>query len=342
VFDILKNETLGRVNKDAQRAFTAVFTGLPHDEREYAALAAAYTGGNITYLETDSYQLASRVERETELCDFINASPITSIASVYEGMRKNGVIVSMDGHGVDEMLYGYRDMVYSLYNNALWNQSVEMTQAYESVLINLNHPNHRDNLIARFNKQLKEKKLRESSLKHKVKRVMNKSAISNEYFPINLPNLSDKPYDFSSKPVEERMVYNEFFQRTLPALLRNFDRAGMINSVEIRMPFMDWRLVSYVFSLPISSKIGDGFTKRIVREAMKGKMDESLRSRTYKVGIGSPVDEWINGELKEWAFDSLKDKWIKENAENELKNSENLSASTVKQIWQSINLDIIS
>ena len=44
-----------------------------------------------------------------------------------------------------------------------------------------------------------------------------------DYLPVELPALSDKPYDFSSKSVDERMVYNEFFQHTLPALLRNFE-----------------------------------------------------------------------------------------------------------------------
>ena len=79
---------------------------------------------------------------------------------------------------------------------------------------------------------------------------------STEFLPIELPSLSDKPYNFNNTELANRMVYNETFQHTLPALLRNFDRAGMMNSIEIRMPFMDWRLVSFVFSLPIESKIG--------------------------------------------------------------------------------------
>lgn len=342
VYDIIQNESLGRVNKDAQRAFTATFKGLAHDEKEYAALAAAYTGGPITFLESDPYNLASRVERETELCDFINNAPISSISSVYEGMRKNGIIVSMDGHGVDEMLYGYRDMVYSLYNHALWNGSYESAKSYESVLVELYHPHQRDKVKTRFQKQLSEKHQRESSLKFKLKRVIKKGDKNLDYLPVELPPLSDKPYDFSAKSVDERMVYNEFFQHTLPALLRNFDRAGMINSVEIRMPFMDWRLVSYIFSLPVSSKIGNGFTKKIVRQAMKGRMEESLRTRTYKVGIGSPVEHWLNGSLKEWAMDTIDDKLIKAEAELSLKNGDTWSAKQVKDIWQSINLKLIN
>ena len=342
VYDIMQHESLGRVNKDAQRAFTATFSGLQHDEKEYAALAAAYTGGPITYLESDAYHLAEKVERDTELCDFINNAPISSIASVYEGMRKNGIIVSMDGHGVDEMLYGYRDMVYALYNDALWNGSISDLSEYESVLTELYHHSQRDEVKSRFTRQSNEKKLRESSLKFKLKKVIKGRDDSKEYLPTNLPALSNQPYDFSSKSLGDRMVYNEFFQHTLPALLRNFDRAGMINSVEIRMPFMDWRLVAYTFALPISSKIGEGYTKRVVREAMKGRMEESLRTRTYKVGIGSPVEHWLNGSLKSWALDTIDDKLIKAEAELALKNGDQWSAKQVRDIWQSINLKLIS
>ncbi|MFM6983081.1 MAG: asparagine synthase-related protein, partial [Chitinophagaceae bacterium] len=233
-------------------------------------------------------------------------------------------------------------MIYSLYNNALWNGTYDSAKSYESVLVELYHPMQRDEIKARFKKQLYEKSERESSLKFKLKRAVKKGDRNLEYLPVELPPLSDKPYDFSSKQVDERMVYNEFFQHTLPALLRNFDRAGMINSVEIRMPFMDWRLVSYIYSLPLSSKIGHGFTKRIVREAMKGRMEESLRTRTYKVGIGSPVEYWLNGSLKEWAMDTLDDKFLRSEAEISLKNEGKWSVKQVKDIWQSINLKLIN
>lgn len=341
VYDIMQKETLGRVNKDAQRAFTATFKGLPNDEREYAQLAANFTGGPISFLELSNSDLASRIERETEMGDFINASPISSISSVYEGMRKNGIVVSLDGHGVDEMLYGYRDMVYGLYNNALWSGSMINTLEYRNVLSAMYHPDSRQDFMVRSDRHLDEKKSRESGLRHKFKKIVGKELISKEYLPVDLPSLSDKPYDFSEKPIPERMVYYEFFQHTLPALLRNFDRAGMMNSIEIRMPFMDWRLVSYVFSLPVSSKVGNGFTKLILREAMKGKMDESLRIRTFKVGIGSPIEHWMNGSLKTWAMD-MSDKDQKRKMETELTNKGHLSADLVRETWQKINLKLIS
>jgi len=340
VYDILQKETLGRVNKDSQRAFSAIFPGLPQNEKEYADAAAKYIGGNINYIETDFTNLSKQIEIDTELCDFISTSPITSISAVYRGMRENGITVSMDGHGVDEMLYGYRDMAFSLYNHSLWQGSKADAESYSNVIANLYHPDAQAAQQEKFQKEITQKVNRENRILYKIKRLIKPNANRKEFLPVNLPSLSDRPYNFNIKPLPERMVYHEFFVHTLPALLRNFDRASMINSVEIRMPFMDWRLVTYVFSLSTSSKIGQGFTKLILREAMRGKMEESVRTRTFKVGIGSPVDYWFNGSLKEWVLDTVKDSQQKEKLLKAYK-SGGLSTNKVKHTWLGMNVEMI-
>jgi asparagine synthase (glutamine-hydrolysing) len=340
VFDILQKESLGRVNADSQRAFTAIFPGLPQDEKEYAKKAVDFTGGSITYIEPDITGLADKISRETQYADFIGPAPISSIASVYEGMRKKGIVVSMDGHGVDEMLYGYRDMIYGLYNNALWNKREHDVKTYAHVLSDLYHSDQRGDMLTRIENDLQLKYKREKNIGYKIRKLVRGEIKFHEYHALSLSSLSDKPYDFSDMPIEKRMLYVEFFQHTLPALLRNFDRAGMMNSVEIRMPFMDWRLVSYVFSLPLKAKIGGGFTKKIVRDAMKGKMDESLRTRTYKVGISSPVDHWFNNYIKDWALDMLSGSLEKTEIEKAYKKGP-LEPRLVKKAWQQINLRLI-
>ena len=126
----------------------------------------------------------------------------------------------------------------------------------------------------------------------------------------------------------------------MPALLRNFDRAGMMNSVEIRMPFMDWRLVTYVFSLPIQSKLGKGFTKLILREAMKGKMNEDLRTRTYKVGVASPVEFWFNGSLKTWVIDNIRDVKLKNEIIANYQKGK-LCNKDVNAVWKHLNIELM-
>lgn len=98
-------------------------------------------------------------------------------------------------------------------------------------------------------------------------------------------------------------LYNETHYTILPTLLRNYDRYSMANGVEIQMPFMDWRIVTFAFSLPWDSKVGGGFTKRIVRDAMAPFMPAQIAYRKTKIGFNSPVVEWFQGPLKSWLME---------------------------------------
>jgi asparagine synthase (glutamine-hydrolysing) len=107
-------------------------------------------------------------------------------------------------------------------------------------------------------------------------------------------------------PLSARL-YRVFHRTTLPMILRNFDRCSMAHGIEVRMPFLDWRLVCFVFSLPDRSKIGGGFTKRILREAMRGILPEEVRTRRSKIGFSSPMPNWFNGPLRDWIWEQSND-----------------------------------
>ena len=70
------------------------------------------------------------------------------------------------------------------------------------------------------------------------------------------------------------VLYHSFHRESLPRILRNFDAYSMGHGVEVRMPFLDWNVVCYAFSAPDESKVSDGFTKRLLREAMRGVVPE--------------------------------------------------------------------
>lgn len=149
-----------------------------------------------------------------------------------------------------------------------------------------------------------------------------------------------------------KTLFNDFHYNSLPINLRDFDRAAMQNSIEIRMPFMDYRLVNYMFSLPEESKLGKGYTKRIIRDAMIGIVPEKIRTRTLKIGIGSPIAEWMSGPLKEFVLDSLSSDKFKNNnlfnceiikrsvEQNYLNKSWN--SSNASQTWCVINAILIN
>ncbi len=72
---------------------------------------------------------------------------------------------------------------------------------------------------------------------------------------------------------------------SLPTLLRYEDRNSMGCSVESRLPFVDYRVVEFGLALPEEVKLRQGYGKWIVREAMKGRIPDSIRTARWKRGF---------------------------------------------------------
>jgi len=110
----------------------------------------------------------------------------------------------------------------------------------------------------------------------------------------------------------QRAHARQRLDRTLYADLTNYlpdnghfkvDRLSMQNSVEVRNPFMDVRLVEFAARLPISAKI-HGFTqKRLLREAYADRLPPTISTRP-KRGFAVPINSWLHGELGT-AFESI-------------------------------------
>ncbi len=75
------------------------------------------------------------------------------------------------------------------------------------------------------------------------------------------------------------------------------DRMSMANSLEVRCPFTDHRILEFGLSIPFAWKYCLGQTKWIVREAMKGILPDTVLRRG-KMGFNPPMPEWISRELK--------------------------------------------
>jgi hypothetical protein len=67
----------------------------------------------------------------------------------------------------------------------------------------------------------------------------------------------------------------------------------------MRVPFLDHRLASYALSLPMDWRMRGPWNKYVLREAMRGRMPESVRTRQDKMGFPTPAAKWVGGELHE-------------------------------------------
>ena len=75
------------------------------------------------------------------------------------------------------------------------------------------------------------------------------------------------------------------------------DRMSMANSLEVRAPFTDYRLLEFALRVPGNMKVRNMNTKWITREAMRGILPQEVIDKK-KMGFNPPLPQWINGELK--------------------------------------------
>jgi asparagine synthase (glutamine-hydrolysing) len=98
----------------------------------------------------------------------------------------------------------------------------------------------------------------------------------------------------------------------LPLYLRVEDRNSMAHGVEARMPFLDHRLVSLAFRLGPEWKLRGGCTKVLLRESMRDRVPEIVRTRPGKFGFPVAVDSWFRGDLYEPMKDMLASRTVRE------------------------------
>lgn len=96
-------------------------------------------------------------------------------------------------------------------------------------------------------------------------------------------------------------------QLPLPHYLRVEDRNSMAHSVESRVPFLDHRLVEQAMALPAHWKMFDGWNKRVLREAMSGRIPDSVRLRRQKFGFPTSARRWFAGPLADGMQDIVRD-----------------------------------
>jgi asparagine synthase (glutamine-hydrolysing) len=80
-------------------------------------------------------------------------------------------------------------------------------------------------------------------------------------------------------------------------LLTKVDRASMYCSLEVREPYLDYRLIEFAVNLPIALKVKGNITKRLVKDALYNYIPENYFNRP-KRGFSIPLEKWLKGELR--------------------------------------------
>ena len=265
-----------------RHAFVATFPGALNDERPMAEEAAAWAEVAPTFLEIGQADALIDLDQILDDLDDVYIALPSAIWLIYRQLRRQDVTVSLDGHGADELMGGYLQQGQALafrIRNAAEDFASRSALARRSVDV-----------------------LRMLALKRRGVYFLRGGLRD---LPASLPLVAEDdvlPREWGGL---NRRLYRMFHSTVLPTILRNFDRLSMAHGVEVRMPFMDWRLVTYTMALPESSKSSEGYTKAVARRAMANLMPESIRTARRKVGFNSPMPEWLNGPLAGWTADLL-------------------------------------
>jgi asparagine synthase (glutamine-hydrolysing) len=143
----------------------------------------------------------------------------------------------------------------------------------------------------------------------------------------------------------DRLLYADI-KTYLVELLMKQDQMSMAVSIESRVPFLDHKLVEFASTLPDEWKLQGWTTKRVLREAMKGLLPESILNRP-KMGFPVPFAAWTRGAWNAVARDVLLDRRARERGIFEPHAVDTLlrahAAGTIEggdRIWTLVNLEL--
>ncbi len=90
-------------------------------------------------------------------------------------------------------------------------------------------------------------------------------------------------------------------------LLIKADKMTMANSVELRVPLLDHKVLEFAASLPPGMKLHGATTKYLLKKALSNRIPKEIRDRK-KTGFPVPYGSWMRNELKDMVWDVLLDR----------------------------------
>ena len=265
-----------------------------HDESERAkqfanALELKQEIWNLTAKETLNYWNEATKALHEPLADF-------SILPTYlvSKLAKKSVTVALSGDGGDELFFGY-ERFWSIGKNIKY-------QHYPSILRKAVYGfdkyatgNKRINSVLLSNKQ---SKAHESLHSRFSPNWLNK--IAPELESINLPS-EWNVYDYSNEK-DERVLLGKLrkaeFYGMMQKTLRKVDLASMENSLEVRVPFLQKKMIEASLQIDPLLSYGSGNQKQLLKNILSKRIP-SVEEEKAKKGFSIPLSKWIKEDLKE-------------------------------------------
>lgn len=279
-------------NDRLSKAFTATFANSRVDESAFARQLAADKSIPLQEVPIDPLEALNNLPNDLYYFEEIYRTPPSPMMELYRHYRQQQVYVSVDGHGPDEQFSGYGNfpllaLVDAGLNPATWKK---ILNTYE-------------------NQQPDRGIIKARSAGYHQYLLMQAYLLKEKWFDEKLPQtLHDEQLHLEA--IRQMGYYNyalyKLFHYTIfPTLLRNYDRCSMRSGVEIRMPFLDPDMVAFAFSVSWQSKIRNGYSKALLREAVRPWLPKELVERKDKVGFQAPLADWMRGPWKTFLQETI-------------------------------------
>ena len=283
-----------------QTAFSAIFPGFDKDEsRQIKQVTDRFNLKSFAVAPT-----ADDLITDFEKLVYYQEEPFQSTSiyaqyKVYELAKKQKVTVLLDGQGADETMGGYHKY-YPWY----WQELIAggerkkyLSEIEKARQIGVKADGGFKNYLAAYLPTFTAKQLEKKALRQQA----NHPDINYEFFAATGRTGIYKPVVHTLND----LLYFNTMQLGLQELLRYADRNSMAHSREVRLPFLSHELVEFIFSLPSSLKIRDGFTKWILRQCMNPFLPADIVWRKDKVGFEPPQQQWMqHAQMQDYMHES--------------------------------------
>ena len=298
---------LARVAGTGQALHAFCFTSDEFDETQQLDDTIARTG--VTMHRLPELRAESFWSKLRELVWFhdepVHAPSVLMGFELYGLAASNGIRVVLSGQGADETIGGYEYLFdHMLVSEALRGRLPTLLQ--QARIVADARGRKVQEVLARVARMVR------AHLLSNLGSYRTAAARRRMLAGAGRPYLRSEFLDLAAPPLELRgqtlgaALERASRQSPLPHYLRAEDRNSMAHSVESRVPFLDHRLASYAMRLPAHWQMSDGWNKRVQRDAMRGRIPDSVRLRRQKFGFPTPAKNWFAGPLADGIRDIVR------------------------------------
>jgi asparagine synthase (glutamine-hydrolysing) len=276
------------------------------DETHYSELVATHIKSNHRVFKLKEDDFLQHIDAFLASIDepFADSSAFNFyMLSMY---TRQHVKVALSGDGADELFKGYNKHKALLLGDNSWMKVIS------GILPKIipGNKSSRNSMLQNKVRQLK-----------KFNTLGNLSSIEKQQFLASISNDTECQELLIGK--HSCLYFNSLFETT--AGFRNFDledsfdlqtvladdmlvkadRFSMQHGVEIRNPFLDYRVVEFALNLPLAQKINKTNQKIILKESFSDLLPKQIFTRSKK-GFELPLQKWLSGQLK----NKLENDWL--------------------------------